>query len=285
MVYQKTRLTLQKEHLAPKKSLGQNFLVHEHTAKRIAYAADLTPDDTVIEVGVGLGALTKPLSDMSRKVIGLEADSGIVRMHNEQHDLPANVELRHADALKTDLKQLAEETGKKLKIVANLPYSISTPFIFRLIENHSWLEFAVVMLQKEVALRLSALPGTKEYGAPTVLLAGCASVIPLFLVKPAEFHPRPKVDSMVIKMTFHPRPKRVSQLPSHNAKLLRRLVNAAFNQRRKTLLNSLSNTFFPKEKQKLASLIEDTGISPSIRAEKLQLEDFVALVNVIEPEL
>ncbi len=285
MVYQKTRQTLQREKLAPKKKLGQNFLVHEHTARRIAHAAGLTINDTVLEVGVGLGALTKPLAEISKKVIGLEADSGIIRLHEEQQNLPANVEVRHTDALKTNLKQLAEETEGKLKIVANLPYSISTPFIFKLIENSEWIEYAVVMLQKEVAERLAAKPGTKEYGAPTVLLADCASVHPVMNVKPAEFHPRPKVDSMVIKIIFSPTPERVKQLEPHNKKLLRRIVNAAFNQRRKTLLNALSNIFFTKDKQKLATLIETAGIEPTIRAERLQVEDYVSLTNAIEPSL
>ncbi len=285
MAYHKTKQILKREGLAPKKKLGQNFLVHEHTAKRIVDAAGLTQKDTVIEVGVGLGALTMPLAATAQRVIGLEADSGIVRMHQQQQDLPSNVDVRHTDALKTDLKQLAEETGNRLKIVANLPYSISTPFIFKLIEYSEWVSYAVVMLQKEVAERLAAEPGTKEYGAPTVLLASCASVHPVLQVKPAEFHPRPKVDSLVVKIIFHPPPEQVQQLPSYNKKILRNIVNAAFGQRRKTLLNSLSSTFFQKEKQKLGTLIEQAGISPQIRAEKLRIEDFVHLANIIEPAL
>jgi len=277
MVYQKTKSTLKKEGLAPKKKLGQNFLVHKHTAQNIVYAANLTHDDTVIEVGVGLGALTGPLAESAGQVIGIEADSGIVAMHKAQGELPENVHLRHEDILKTDLIALERETGSKLKIVANLPYSISSPFIFKLIEHHHAIAYAVVMLQKEVAERLMAKSGTKSYGAPTILLACCADVTPLLTVGPNEFHPRPKVDSLVIKITFSPPSERLQQLPSFDFPLLRRVVNGAFGQRRKTLLNSLSSTFTRIEKTTLAEVIQQAGITPGIRAEKLELSDFIAL--------
>lgn len=277
MVYQKTKSTLKKEGLAPKKKLGQNFLVHKHTAQNIVDTANLTGGDTVIEVGVGLGALTRPLAERARQVIGIEADSGIVAMHKAQGDLPENVDIRHEDILKTDLIALEQETGSKLKIVANLPYSISSPFIFKLIEYNQAVAYAVVMLQKEVAERLMANPGTKAYGAPTILLACCADVTPLLTVSPNEFHPRPKVDSLVIKITFSPPSERLQQLPAFDQPLLRRVVNGAFGQRRKTLLNSLSSTFSGIEKAALAEIIQQAGINPGIRAEKLELLHFIAL--------
>lgn len=198
-----TKQMLRYQGLAPHKKLGQNFLIHAHTPRRIVDLAGIDPDDQVVEVGVGLGALTQPLAAAARSVIGIEADSGIIRLHQEQQDLPANVKLLHADVLKVDLASLLEP-GKRLKIVANLPYSISSPFLFRLIAHADLMDSAVVMLQKEVALRLMAEPGTKEYGAPTVLLASCAEVRPLLAVDRAEFHPRPKVDSLVIRISFHP---------------------------------------------------------------------------------
>ncbi len=281
MPYQKTRDILRQQGLAPKKKLGQNFLVHRHTAERIVAAAGVRAEDTVIEVGVGLGALTVPLARAAARVIGLEADSGIVRMHEQNGELPANVTLVHADVLKVDLAALAREAGGRLRIIANLPYSISTPFIFRLIDHHELVEYAVVMLQKEVARRLLAKPGTKEYGVPGVLLAACADVQPLLDIRPAEFHPRPRIDSMVVRLTFNPVPQRVRRLGDFDRGLLRRIVNGAFGQRRKTLLNALAATGMVKDKKQLAACIGQAAISPSVRAERLELEDFVRLSRSI----
>lgn len=284
MAHQPTKNLLKRQGLAPQKKLGQNFLIHERTPRRIVDLAGLQPDDQVIEVGVGLGALTRPLAAASAKVIGLEADSGIIRLHQEQQDLPANVELIHADVLKVDLATLCEP-GKRLKIVANLPYSISSPFLFRLIDHAELMDFAVVMLQKEVAQRLVARPGTKEYGAPTVLLAACATVESLLSVHPAEFHPQPKVDSQVIRIRFHPPPKPVQELGAYNRRLFTRVVHAAFGQRRKTLLNGLAGGQLLPDKAQLTAAIEAAGISPSTRAETLHLQHFVALSRTIEHAL
>ncbi|MCL1981228.1 MAG: 16S rRNA (adenine(1518)-N(6)/adenine(1519)-N(6))-dimethyltransferase RsmA [Proteobacteria bacterium] len=276
MTVRSTSHLLKRQGLAPHKKLGQNFLVHERTPKRIVDLAGLHPDDRVIEVGVGLGALTRPLAAACAQVIGLEADAGIVRLHQEQQDLPANVELIHTDVLKVDLAALAAP-NQRLKIVANLPYSISSPFLFRLIDRAERMDFAVVMLQKEMALRLMAQPGTKEYGAPTVLLAACAEVRPLLAVDPAEFHPRPKVDSLVIRIIFQPRPARVQALGDFDRALLARIVHAAFGQRRKTLLNGLASAGLAPDKASLVRTIEACGLAPSVRAETLALEDFVHL--------
>ncbi len=281
MPYQDTRTTLRQQGLAPKKKLGQNFLVHRHTAERIVSAARIRPDDTIIEVGVGLGALTVPLAEAAAKVIGLEADSGIVRMHEQRGDLPANVRLVHADILKVDLAGLVTRTGGRLRIIANLPYSISTPFIFRLIDHCGIMGSAVVMLQKEVARRLLAKPGTKEYGVPGVLLAACAATEPLLELGPAEFHPRPKVDSMVVRITFDPPPERVVRLGDFDRGLLRRIVNGAFGQRRKTLLNALAATGLVADRKQLAACIGRAGVAPAIRAERLEIEDFVRLCRSI----
>lgn len=285
MAYQKTKHLLKKEGLAAKKKLGQNFLVHEHTARRIVELADLQPKDTVIEVGVGLGALTRPLADRVHRVIGLEADSGIIRFHQEQKDLPENVVLHHQDVLKCDFQTIATETGGRLKIIANLPYSISSPFLFKLIDAYKVIDQVVVMVQKEVAVRLMASPGTKDYGVPSVVLASCASVTPLLNVAPAEFHPRPKVDSMVIRISFFPVPERVCALGKFDRRLLRRVVNAAFGQRRKTLSNSLHAASFFKDKETLRQCLKAAGISPSVRAETLDLESFVQLSNIIAAKM
>ncbi|HEB69302.1 MAG TPA: ribosomal RNA small subunit methyltransferase A [Desulfobulbus sp.] len=277
-----TRHLLKKEGLAPKKKLGQNFLVHKHTAQRIVDLAKITQDDVIVEVGVGLGALSEPLARAAKLVIGIEADSGIVRMHQEHKDLPENVQLHHQDILQADLEQLAQESGGRLKIVANLPYSISTPFLFRLFQHSNIMESAVIMLQKEVADRLVAQPGTKEYGVPTVLLSSCAAVKMLMRVKPEEFHPRPKVDSAVVELTFFPASERIRNLDRVEPKKLRKVVNAAFGQRRKTLVNALRGGGFTADKQQITQVIESCGLLPSIRAERLSVEDFVQLTNALD---
>lgn len=285
MVYQQTKTILKRQGLAPHKKRGQNFLVHKHTAEQIVELAGTKPDDIIIEVGVGLGALTQPLAGKVKKIIGIETDSGLIRWHEQEGNLPENVELIHQDILKTDFHKLAEKCGSRLKILANLPYSISSPFLFRLIEHSELIDWAVIMLQKEVALRLLAEPGTKDYGAPTVLMAGCATVHQLMKVRPGEFHPRPKVDSMVVKLSFQPAPARVTKLPDYNRELFRKVVNAAFGQRRKTLLNSLGSGFSAFDKKTMAGLIGKADIEPSIRGEKLTFEQFVGLTGIIEEHL
>lgn len=277
----RTKDILKEQKLAPKKKLGQNFLVHSQTAERIVNLAGISKQDTVIEVGVGLGALTRPLAEAANQVIGIETDSGIIRMHREKQDLPENVQLIHGDILKTDFRELVDKTGGRLKFVANLPYSISSPFLFKLFENADIIEYSLIMLQKEVALRLLGQPGTKAYGVPTVLLASCAEVKMMMELKPDEFHPRPKVDSSVVRLTFFPVPKRVEKLKTVDRQMLRKVVNAAFGQRRKTLLNGLAAAGFIKDKEKLAETIQSCGISPSIRGERLEVEDFICLTNVI----
>ena len=280
MVYQNTKTVLKKQGLAPTKKLGQNFLVHRHTAERIVELAGITYKDTVLEVGVGLGALTTPLAAAAAQVIGLEADSGIIRLHEEQKSLPKNVRLIHKDVLKADFQELADNFGDRLKILANLPYSISSPFLFKLIKHHDLIDFAVVMLQKEVALRLLAQPGTKEYGVPTVLMASCAEVEMLMQVKPEEFHPRPKVDSAIVRLSFQPIPERVQKIGPIDYPLLKTVVAGAFGQRRKTLLNALSATGL-LDKHDIAECISVTGLAPQVRAERLDFENFVRLSRAI----
>jgi 16S rRNA (adenine1518-N6/adenine1519-N6)-dimethyltransferase len=273
-----TKQILRRQGLAPHKKLGQNFLVNPRTAQHIVDLAQLSPDDQIIEVGVGLGALTRPLATTVRSVIGLEKDAGIIRLHQEQQDLPSNVSLLHTDVLTIDLNSLVEP-GQRLKIVANLPYSISSPFLFRLIAHAELMDFAVVMLQKEVALRLTAQPGSKEYGVPTVLLAACADVQPLLAVSPAEFHPRPRVDSLVIRINFHPLPKRVQALGRFDRVLFTQIVHAVFRQRRKTLLNGLTGAGLNLDKTTLHQCLEKAGYAPQLRGETLALEDFVHLTR------
>ncbi len=277
----KIRQLLQSRGLAPHKYLGQNFLVQTHIAERIVSLADLKADDTVLEVGVGLGALTRPLAAAAGRVIGIETDAGIIRLHEEQHSLPANVRLVHADILEVDLAALAP-AGKRFTIVANLPYSISTPFLFLLMEQRHLVHAAVLMLQKEFARRLAAEPGRREYGAPSVLLAACAEVKPVLAVGPEAFHPRPRVDSLVLRLRFEPEPKRLAPLGPFDRPLFTRLVRAAFGQRRKTLLNGLRPLI--TEKKVLEHALQKAGIAAQARAESLSLEDFIRLTQNLQGE-
>ena len=274
-----TRQLLQERGLAPHKKLGQNFLVDRTIPRRIVDLAALQPEDRVLEVGVGLGALTRPLAAAVREVVGIEADSGIIRLHQESGDLPENVRLIHADVLDLQLADLCP-SGERLKLVANLPYSISTPFLFRLLAQRDCLHSAVLMLQREVAQRLCAAPGSKEYGAPTVLLAACADVETLFRVDPECFHPRPRVDSQVIRISFFPKPARLVTLGHFDQSLFTRLVRAAFAQRRKTLANALLPLV--GDRTLLADRLLQAGIAPAARAETLALADFVRLCQFWE---
>lgn len=266
--------------LAPSKRLGQNFLVQRPTAEKIVRLAGVGPADTVVELGVGLGALTLPLAARVRRVIGIEIDAGLIRWHQEEGILPANVELVHQDLLQANFPALAAASGGRLKILANLPYSVSNPLLFKLIEDREAMAWAVLMLQKEVAGRLTASVGTKEYGILTVLLAACATVTPLFLLGPEQFHPRPKVESMVVRLDFEPPPERVRRLETHDRLLLHRVVKAAFQQRRKTVVNGLAAAWPEPGKKKWQELLAAAAIDPMVRAEKLALEDFVRLARV-----
>jgi len=273
---------LRNRKLAPSKKRGQNFLVNPATAEAIVSRAGVTSDDTIVELGVGLGSLTFPLASRAGKVLGIELDKGIIAWHEAEKILPANVDLVHQDLLRADFRELAELSGGPLKIIANLPYSISNPLIFKLIENRDVMKYAVLMLQKEVGQRLKAVPGTKEYGVLSVLLGAYASVEVLMEVGPGQFHPRPKVDSVVVKITFQPAAENIRNLPDHDYGMLKKLVNAAFQQRRKTLLNSLSAASIPGlNKETLLGILPKIGIDPKIRPERLTTEDFVRLSNAI----
>jgi len=281
-----TRAVLKNHNLAPKKRFGQNFLVHRQTAEAIVNAGQITPGDVIVEVGVGLGALTHPLSRSAGHVYGYEIDRGIIRLHNEEGNLPQNVTLVHRDILTEDFDALHDKCGNDLIIMANLPYSISNPFIFKLIENAHLISKATIMLQKEVAFRLMANPGSKEYGIPTVLLGVYASVKKVMTLKPHEFHPQPKIDSVVITIDFTKNSGNIDDIPDFNRSFFNRIVRTAFSQRRKTLLNTLaSGRFFyiPAENDKILNkkytrqAIEAANISPTIRPECLNISDYVSL--------
>ncbi len=287
----RTYTALKENKLAPKKKFGQNFLVNHHTADAIVKAGKVTANDTIIEVGVGLGALTLPLAQTARRVIGYEIDSGIVRYHQQENDLPENVTLIHQDILTSDFAEIAQSYGSPLKFLANLPYSISNPFIFKLIDNHKLLDSATIMLQKEVGDRLLAKPNSKNYGVPTVMLNCCARVEKNMILKPEEFHPRPKIDSVVVTIDFSK--NNIEESKTHldyNFHLLKKIVRTSFNQRRKTLQNSLASTHLfsvisemsnARNKELTIQAIEAASLSPQKRPENLSIGDFISLSNEV----
>ena len=269
--------------LAPSKKRGQNFLKHRSTALRIVAMAEFTKEDHIMEVGVGLGALTLCLAEQVAQVTGIEIDRGIVAYLQQTDKLPDNVTLMHEDVLKSDFKSLHQKIGKPLKIISNLPYSISNPFIFKLIDNRTLIERVVILLQKEMAQRLSAAPNTKEYGIPSVLLQSCAEVRQLMEVGAAEFHPRPKVDSLLIEIRFDS-----GKISDYQFKALRDTVRAAFSARRKTLSNNLTaslpsdlcgTTDKSRKREFVLASLEAAGLEPDIRAENITVEQFRILAR------
>ncbi|MEJ2688420.1 MAG: 16S rRNA (adenine(1518)-N(6)/adenine(1519)-N(6))-dimethyltransferase RsmA [Deltaproteobacteria bacterium] len=270
---------LRRNRLAPQKSLGQNFLTNNQVALRIVEKAGISRTDTIIELGVGLASLTLPLAARAARVIGLEIDAGLISWHTEQRLLPANVELRHQDLLEADFRKLAEETGGPLKIVANLPYSVSSPLLFKLLDNADILDWAVLMVQKEVAGRLTSSRNTKEYGILTVLFAPLATITRLFLVGPGNFHPKPKVDSVVIRISFSQSGQKFLLLPQWS--IFKKLVKSAFQQRRKTLLNALAaSPLFSGGKSQVRTLLNEAGIEERKRAENLLASDYLELAGL-----
>ena len=272
--------------LAPSKKRGQNFLKHRSTAVRIVAKAEFTKEDHILEVGVGLGALTLCLAEQVAQVTGIEIDRGIVAYLQQTDKLPDNVTLLHEDVLKSDFKSLHQKIGKPLKIISNLPYSISNPFIFKLIDNRTLIERVVILLQKEMAQRLTAAPNTKEYGIPSVLLQSCAEVRQLMEVEAAEFHPRPKVDSLLIEIRFDS-----GKISDDQFKALRDTVRAAFSSRRKTLSNNLTaslpndlcgTTDKSRKREFVLASLEAAGLKPDIRAENITIEQFRLLARHLQ---
>ena len=277
---QKTIEVLQKYNFSFQKKFGQNFLIDPHVLDKIIAAAEITKDDFVLEIGPGIGTLTQYLAEAAREVVAVEIDSTLIPILEDTLSAYDNVNVINEDVLKVDLKKLAEERngGKPIKVVANLPYYITTPIIMGLFESHVPLKSLTVMVQKEVALRMQAGPGTKDYGALSLAVQYYASPYLAANVPPNCFMPRPNVGSAVIRLTrFEETPVQVK-----DEKLLFRLIRASFNQRRKTLQNGLVNS--PElnfTKEQVATAIETLGVSPSVRGEALTLEQFAALANAL----
>lgn len=269
---------IKKYEFAFQKRFGQNFLIDTHVLEKIITAAGVTADDCVLEIGPGIGTMTQYLAERAGQVVAVEIDSNLIPILKETLKEYSNVTIRNDDILKVDIKKLAEEQngGSPIKVVANLPYYITTPIIMGLFEGGVPVDSITVMVQKEVAERMRVGPGSKDYGALSLAVQFYAAVELVANVPPNCFLPRPGVGSAVIKLTKHGIPP----VEAENPALMFRLIRASFNQRRKTLLNGLTNSSeLSFTKEEIAAAIGESGLKPQIRGEALTLAQFADLSN------
>lgn len=262
------------------KKFGQNFLIDPHVLEKIARAAEISKEDFVLEIGPGIGTMTQYLCEKAREVMAVEIDKNLMPILKETLAEYDNVSVVNEDILKLDIAAVAQEknAGKPIKVVANLPYYITTPIIMELFESHVPLESVTVMVQKEVAERMQAEPSTKDYGALSLAVQYYAEAEIVANVPPNCFMPRPKVGSAVIRLICHKEKPVLVQ----DEKILFRLIRASFNQRRKTLQNGLANDpNLPLSKQDAAKAIEALGWPLTVRGETLSLQQFADLANYL----
>ena len=281
---QNTIEVLQKYNFVFQKKFGQNFLIDTHVLDKIIAAAEITKDDFVLEIGPGIGTMTQILCENAREVVAVEIDDKLIPILTEDtlswYD---NVTVIHEDILKLDIVKLANERngGKPIKVVANLPYYITTPIIMGLFESHVPLDSITIMVQKEVADRMQVGPGTKDYGALSLAVQYYAKPQILLNVPASCFMPRPNVDSAVIQLTRYEKPP-VEVADEH---LMFRLIRASFNQRRKTMTNSVGNSpELSVSKEQMAAALEKCGLSATVRGEALTLAQFAELANVLSED-
>lgn len=281
---QNTIEVLQKYNFNFQKKFGQNFLIDEHVLDKIIRAAEITKEDYVLEIGPGIGTMTQYLACAAREVTAVEIDRALIPILEDTLKEYDNVSIINEDILKVDIAALAKEKngGRPIKVVANLPYYITTPIIMGLFESHVPLESITVMVQKEVADRMQVGPGTKDYGALSLAVQYYAEPYIVANVPPNCFMPRPAVGSAVIRLTRHQKPP----VEVMDEKLMFRLIRASFNQRRKTLANGLKNSGeLNLSKEVITAAIEKLGKGSSVRGEALDLEEFARLTNIIKEEM
>ncbi len=271
---------IKKYGFAFQKKFGQNFLIDANVVEKIVREAGVTKDDFVLEVGPGIGTMTQILCENAREVAAVEIDTNLIPILSETLGGYDNITVINQDILKLDIAKLADEKndGKPIKVVANLPYYITTPIIMGLFESHVPLDSITIMVQKEVADRMQVGPGTKDYGALSLAVQYYAKPEIVLTVPASCFMPRPNVDSAVIKLTRYTE----NPVSVKDEKLMFRLIRASFNQRRKTLANGLSNSGeLSLSKETIAHAIEAAGFSASIRGEALTLAEFAKLADII----
>ena len=275
---QNTIEILKRYQFSFQKKFGQNFLIDTHVLDKIIQAADIGKDDLVLEIGPGIGTMTQYLAEAAGKVVAVEIDKNLIPILEDTLGSYDNVRILNEDVLKVDIRKLVrkENEGKPIKVVANLPYYITTPIIMGLFEEHIPMVSITVMVQKEVADRMQTGPGSKDYGALSLAVQYYASPYLVANVPPNCFMPRPKVGSAVIRLTCHDRPP----VEVKDERLMFDIIRASFNQRRKTLANGLNNSEkLDFSKEMIIEAIERLGKGPGVRGEVLSLEDFASLSN------
>lgn len=269
---------IQKYEFAFQKKFGQNFLIDTHVLDKIIRAAGVTKEDMVLEIGPGIGTMTQCLAEAADRVVAVEIDSNLIPILKDTLKDYDNITVINEDILKVDIKKLAEEYngGRPIKVVANLPYYITTPIIMGLFESEVPIDNITVMVQKEVADRMQTGPGSKDYGALSLAVQYYAEPYIVANVPPNCFIPRPNVGSAVIRLTRHQKPP----VEVKDSGLMFRLIRASFNQRRKTLQNGLNNSSeLHYSKEQIARAIESLGVPATVRGEALTLEQFARLAN------
>lgn len=281
---QKTIETIKKYQFNFQKKFGQNFLIDEHVIHKIINGAQVTKDDFVLEIGPGIGTMTQYLAEAAREVAAVEIDKKLIPILGETLAEYDNVAVINEDILKVDIGALALERndGKPIKVVANLPYYITTPIIMGLFESHVPIDNITVMVQKEVADRMKVGPGSKDYGALSLAVQYYAKPYLVANVPANCFIPRPNVDSAVIRLTRHESPA----VEVENEALMFNMIRASFNQRRKTLQNGLKNSgLFPVSKEEIIEVIKEAGLPETVRGEALTLEQFARLSNLMNKKI
>ena len=281
-ILEDTQFIMKKYKIRANKALGQNFLINQNVVDQIIENSNITKEDLVIEIGPGLGTLTKELLEKAGKVICIELDKKMIKILTDRFSLYDNFELIHGDVLKIRLNKIIKEEKEKngfqsAKIVANLPYYITTPIIMKLLEDRLDLESITVMIQKEVADRLIATPGEKETGAITYSVYYYATAEGIMEVPNDSFIPEPEVTSKVIKLTLRKEPP----VEVKSRGVMFKIIKSAFMQRRKTLLNALTNTKVFMSKEEGLEILKELHLDENVRAEKLTLEDFAEITNKI----
>lgn len=281
-LYDETKYLMKKYNISANKNLGQNFLIDKDVIETIVRASEINKEDLVIEIGPGLGTLTNMLLQEAGKVIAVELDKRMVEILNDRFALYTNFEIINEDILKLNLnsiiaKEKENNNIKNVKVVANLPYYITTPIIMNLLENELNLESITIMIQKEVADRIVAIPGSKLSGAITYAVHYYSEPESIKIVPNTSFIPAPKVGSEVIKLQIRQNPK----VDVKNKSLFFNIIKASFMQRRKTLANALLNSKLFNSKEEVKQLIQNANIDENIRGEKLSLQEFANLANLI----
>ncbi|MBE5853928.1 MAG: 16S rRNA (adenine(1518)-N(6)/adenine(1519)-N(6))-dimethyltransferase RsmA [Lachnospiraceae bacterium] len=277
---QNTIEVLQKYQFRFQKKFGQNFLIDTHVLDKIVESAGITKDDCVLEIGPGIGTMTQYLAESARKVIAVEIDSNLIPILEDTLSAYDNVQVLNEDILKVDIEALAKEQneGRPMKVVANLPYYITTPIIMGLLEGEAKVDSITIMVQKEVADRMQMTPGSKEYGALSLAVQYYAKPEIVANVPPNCFMPRPNVGSAVIRLSLYEKPP----VEVQDSKYMFQLIRASFNQRRKTLVNGLQNGGLGLTKDEILAALSEMGLSEMVRGETLSLEQFALLSDILQ---